>query len=90
MNLWECACAEQNGSNNVFTTSRGKYFFDVSRKEHNDGAITGTIYKFLKGSTYVKSAGSFRIEGDGTITRAPKFLKDHIRANADVVAAHGG
>jgi hypothetical protein len=60
----------------VFETKRGRYFYEVSNKEHYDGAITGTLMKFLPGSTMCKSAGSFRIEGDGTVARAPKFLKD--------------
>ena len=61
---------------NTFTTSRGKYFFETSRTEHSDGAITGTIQKWIPGTDFTKISGSFRIEGDGTVTRAPKFLKD--------------
>ena len=56
-----------------------------SHKEHDDGAITGSILKFLpnlpdggtdpsKDGSAVK-AGSFKIAGDGTVARGPGFLK---------------
>jgi hypothetical protein len=62
---------------NVFTTARGKYFYEVTKKERRDDAITGTLWKYLPGDKdLVKKSGSFRIEGNGTVTRGPKFLKD--------------
>ena len=74
---WSDACVAQTGSSNVFQTKRGKYFWENSRKEHGDGAITGSVFKMLPGDNGLcRPSGSFRIEGDGTVTRAPKFLKD--------------
>ncbi len=75
MDAWSAKCIEQTGSQNVFESNGHRYFFEASRREHPDGAITGTIYRFL-GDTKCQNAGSFRIEGDGTVSRAPKFLKD--------------
>jgi hypothetical protein len=49
-------------------------FFEVSRREHRDGAITGVIQRF--DGEYCTKAGTFRIEPDGSIRRAPKVLKD--------------
>jgi hypothetical protein len=50
--------------------------FETGREQH-DGAIVGQVWKYLPDGQHVKRAGSFRIEGDGTVTRAPKFLKDN-------------
>lgn len=88
LNAWQDACAAQNGSSNVFTTARGKYFFEVSRTEHLDGAITGTVQKWIPGTSFVKPSGSFRIEGDGSVTRGPKSLKDAAK-NAKPVVPSG-
>jgi len=90
MRKWTDACLAQTNMQNEFFVQRGKsasgapgpvdrYFWELSRKEHNDGAITGTIMKVLsttpEGVSMAKRCGAFRIEGDGTITCAPKFLK---------------
>ena len=72
---WVEACLAQTKSQNTFEVKGVKYFWETSRKEHGDGAITGTIWKFVD-ETHVNRTGTFHIEGNGTITRAPKFLKD--------------
>ena len=72
----EDACFKQSGASNVFSTSDGKYFFELSQKEYDDGAITGAIHKWIPGTTLVQKNGSFRIEGNGRVSRGPKFLKD--------------
>lgn len=79
---WEELCRAQTGSQNVFFTKKAKFFFETSRTEHPDGAITGTIFKFLYPDTdaeRVQRNGSFRIEADGSITTAPKILKDAVK-----------
>lgn len=86
LDAWQDACFAQSGVTNVFTTPKGEYFFEVSRKEHNDGAITGTLMKYLPGTNLVKPSGSFRIEGNGTVTRGPKALKSAAK-NAKPVPA---
>lgn len=76
LDAWTAACLESTGSQNVFRVNNERYFFETSRKEHSDGAITGTVWRFLPDDKHVRRCGSFRIEGDGSVTRAPKFLKD--------------
>ena len=72
---WTRACLDNSDTQNTFTTKGSTYFWDIARTEHGDGAITGTIWRNISDTHCIRS-GSFRIEGDGTITRAPKFLKD--------------
>ena len=78
---WAAACVAQTGSQNVFRTKGRTYFWENSRKEYDDGAITGSVFRMLgngeiNGTNPCVKSGSFRIEGDGTVARAPKFLKD--------------
>jgi hypothetical protein len=75
MERWTRACVEQTGSQNVFEVERVKYFWEVSRREHNDGAITGSIFRLDTGGM-AHRAGSFRINPDGSVARAPRFLID--------------
>lgn len=58
-----------------------RYFIEVSRREHRDGAITGQVWRCLgpdnpDGSGRARKAGSFRIEPDGTVSRGPRHLRD--------------
>jgi hypothetical protein len=75
LSAWEDACRKAGGSSNVFESGGVKYFFESSRKEHRDGAITGTIWKHVD-ETHCRKAGSFRINRDGSVARAHKWLKD--------------
>ncbi len=80
MNRWMEKCRLNSGSSNVWGDRRGWYMFEVSRVEHADGAITGAIVKFdgnpmRQESTPAKKVGSFRINPNGTVARAPGFLK---------------
>lgn len=86
MEAWSAACVASTGSSNMYVTSRGKYFWELSRREYDDGAVTGTIMKVVSEDgdrVLAKPAGSFRINGDGTVARAPAFLK---KASKDVRA----
>lgn len=76
----EKACRLSTGSQNCIKQGEDEFFFDVSRTEHNDGAITGSVFKFTPSKTHCRKAGSFRIEGDGTVTRAPAWMKKAARA----------
>lgn len=67
-------CVQQNGSSNTYTSKGTTYFFEISRNEHSDGAITGTIWK-IQPDGMCRRSGSLRIEGDGTISRGPAILK---------------
>lgn len=79
MDKWTAACRAQTGSSNTFKVDGQEFFFEQSNREHDDGAITGTIWLMLTkkpdGSGTVRKAGTFRIEGDGSVKRAPAFLK---------------
>lgn len=80
---WAQACIESTGAQNTWKDAKGvEYFWELARTEHADGAITGTVWRFLttgpntqSAARYAKRSGSFCIEGDGAVTRAPKFLK---------------
>jgi hypothetical protein len=56
-----------DGSQNVFSNGKDKFFFETSRREHVDGAITGSVYMMLPDGMAIKK-GSFRINGDGTVS----------------------
>lgn len=81
MDRWTRLCREQTGSQNTYEASTGAtLFFEVSRTEHADGSITGTVYD-MDGSR----KGSFRIDGDGTVAKYPSgwpFLKTTARRTA--------
>lgn len=71
MQSWTRKCVAATGSQNTYTGTDGRgYFWEVSRREHDDGAITGTVYQHT-GPEHCRKAGSFRIDGDGTVSRYP-------------------
>ena len=72
---WDKHCRETTGSSNVFVDKGVRFFFEGDRVEHEDGAITGEVFKFVSEDKVV-DAGTFRINGDGSVARAPKVLKD--------------
>jgi len=69
-------CLDQTAMQNTFESRGSKYFWDISRKEHDDGAITGSVWKYLPGGTHCRQSGTFRIEGDGTFSRGPAWMKE--------------
>ena len=72
MEAWTAACIAQTGSQNEYRVNDLAYFWETG-PEHDDGAITGRIFRMAPEGCY--PAGAFRIEPNGTITRAPAFLK---------------
>jgi len=93
MDAWIKACVEATGSSNVYRVGGDEFFWETSRTEHADGAITGSIVKVTvknpDGSSYCRKVGTFRIEGDGRIARAPKWLKDAAIARVGRHAVEG-
>ena len=77
MKSWNDFCVRITGSSNVYVAKDKKYFFEGSRVEHNDGAITGSVFRFLD-EKHCRKAGTFRIEGDGRVARYPTGLKGAI------------
>ncbi len=63
-------CIKSTGSSNTWEHGRNKYFYEPSRVEHDDGAITGSVFKFLDDGR-CRKVGSFRINGDGVVERFP-------------------
>lgn len=58
-------------SSNTWIHNGNKYFYEIG-KENSDGAITGTIYRVIKGDdSKCLKTGSFRIDADGKIVRFP-------------------
>jgi hypothetical protein len=64
-----------DGSQNVFTNGKDNFFYEQSRREHADGAITGTAYQMLPDGMAIKK-GSFRINGNGTVASFTGLTKD--------------
>lgn len=69
-------CLEQTGMQNCYLGTDGSEFmYEVSRTEHADGAITGSVWRLVvmdeSDSKGAVAAGNFRIAGDGKITRWP-------------------
>ena len=46
-------------------------FMEERGRENADGAITGTVFRFMLDGQHIRKAGSYRIEPDGKITRFP-------------------
>lgn len=77
LDAWTRACIASTGSQNVYIAfddpKRTKYFFDTSRREHADGAITGSVLRM--GTNICHKVGSFKIRGDGTVAKWPTAFK---------------
>ena len=67
-------CVRQSGSSNVYRDTRF-HFYEVSRVEHEDGAITGSVYTGPLDGETVRRSGSFRFEPDGRLSRGPAWMK---------------
>jgi hypothetical protein len=60
-----------DGSGNTYSTDGGRTrFFWERGREQPDGAMTGTIIRWLDNED-ARRAGSYRIDPDGTIVRFP-------------------
>ncbi len=75
-------CAATTGCSNTWKLANGReYFYEISHKEHDDGAITGSVVELgpptgaPDGARPGYKVGSFRVDGDGKIARAPAVFK---------------
>lgn len=66
LNIIQSMCISQTGFQNVWVKDGTKYMYETSRTEHNDGRITGTIYRYIGDDRIVK-AGRFNIGANGRI-----------------------
>jgi hypothetical protein len=77
--LWDY-CVRSNNNGNTWRGPGGVEFFaETSRREYDDGAITGHIVELgpakPDGARYGRKVGSFRVNGDGTIARMPRVMR---------------
>jgi hypothetical protein len=76
LQAWSDKCFANSGLTNVWNDGQDSYMYEISNREHDDGSITGKIIKRVGESGWQgKVVGSLKIDGDGNIVRAPKFLK---------------
>lgn len=76
LDAWHEGCKSVTGSGNSFLNDNNvRCFFEINRREHRDGAVTGSIWRHNSDGETCTKVGSFRIEGTGEITRAPSALK---------------
>lgn len=75
---WDAFCIAQTGSQNVYLSAGDAYFYEVGR-ENSDGAVTGSVWRFLgrfdAPSSTCQRAGTFRVNPDGSVARWPVGLK---------------
>jgi hypothetical protein len=71
---WQTKCIASTNSQNTWREGPKAYFYEASRVEHYDGAITGSIYQ-MDSAGMARKTSSFRINGDGSVAKAPTFLK---------------
>jgi len=78
----DVVCLSQTGTSNSYIGRDGhEYFYETSRVEHADGAITGSVFQMIEG--FAHSSGNFRIAGDGKVTRWPTaFQRDLVQVAA--------
>jgi hypothetical protein len=72
----EAACkASREGTGetaaNVFFARGRRYFYQVSRREMNDGGISGTVYLAPPGEGWCRKAGGSASTGGGEWSAAP-------------------
>jgi hypothetical protein len=74
MDAWTKACVEFGGeqSQNVFRTAGKRYMWETDGKEHDDGAITGEILRFIDDTRAVITT-RFRILPNGRVTYSVPF-----------------
>ena len=80
--LWSDLCAEQNGTSNCYTGTDGeKYFYQLSRVEHDDGHAGGVTWRELPDGK-ARKMGRFYIQPNGDASRFPTAWPfDKLRGN---------
>lgn len=71
---WSEVCLTQTGLSNTFRSGNRTYFYEVESVEHDDGSITGHVFR-LTADNQAYEAGTFKIDGLGKVERAPAFLR---------------
>lgn len=73
MKRWEVACLSSTDSQNSWRENGRMFFWEADPREYADGGVSGKVFED-KGHTAMR-VGSVKVEGSGTVTRAPAFLK---------------
>lgn len=63
-------CILYTGSQNTWYWKGKKHFFEISRKEYEDGSICGSIYRFYDDMIHCKRVANFKIDGNGKLTKS--------------------
>ena len=77
---WREVCLASTGSSNSYEVEGSKYFMELTRRQHEDCRITGTVWRLVSrndetGVSSCEAAGSFRISADGEVVRYPVGLR---------------
>ena len=62
-------------SNGIMVGGKHAGFWETSRVEHNDGAITGSVWMLTPDGNHCRKSGGFRIEPNGKVTRFPHISR---------------
>lgn len=81
--LAEILAPRLTDSSNSFKLANGTEGFWERGRENRDGAVTGKVWRSV-GGTFVKPAGSFRINPDGKVARFPLIPAEILRRAEDV------
>lgn len=63
---------------NVFKCGQARYFYEVNRKTHDDGGITGKVFRLNLDGT-AEMTRTFKINGDGTLAYGPACFSYALR-----------
>jgi hypothetical protein len=79
-NAWRHICLASTGMQNVYEVDGNRYTLELSRRQHEDCRITGTVWRLVSrdeatGVSTCTSAGSFRISANGEVARYPVGLR---------------
>ncbi len=73
MEAIEQACLAVSGQQNVWIMDGNRFFWEIGR-EQRDGAIVGSIHKYVS-DTHCKKTGRFRIESNGKFIAGPAWMR---------------
>lgn len=74
MDRWSAVCRKATGSSNAFKVGPKKFFFEGDNIEHDDGSITGEVFR-MGGGGLAYAYGKFHIGPNGEVLKAPEPLK---------------
>jgi len=75
-----CAASRPDGetSSNVFFTNGRRYFYEITRRDQDDGGLRGEIHLTWtdeQGQEWCRRVGDFRIDGRGRVVRGPALFR---------------